>query len=147
LGRFINEDTYEGDITNPLSLNLYTYVKNNPLRYVDPTGHQDMVADGGGFWYPEAEPMDYSEPLHIKEYIDLMIIDPLKTLFSSKSSNPEKLWAASSFIPIGKVVSTGERVFVKLMVNSKEELSEVSSSVKWLFYKNIYLKQIWIGRI
>lgn len=39
MGRFINEDTYEGDIKNPLSLNLYTYVENNPLRYVDPTGH------------------------------------------------------------------------------------------------------------
>jgi RHS repeat-associated protein len=25
-GRFINEDTYEGEISNPLSLNLYTYV-------------------------------------------------------------------------------------------------------------------------
>lgn len=39
MGRFINKDTYEGDITNPLSLNLYTYVNNNPLIYFDPTGH------------------------------------------------------------------------------------------------------------
>jgi len=39
MGRFINEDTYEGQIDNPLSLNLYTYVHNNPLIYTDPTGH------------------------------------------------------------------------------------------------------------
>ncbi|MFE4568827.1 RHS repeat-associated core domain-containing protein [Paenibacillus chitinolyticus] len=39
IGRFINKDTYEGDINNPLSLNLYTYVWNNPLKFVDPTGH------------------------------------------------------------------------------------------------------------
>ncbi|WP_438498560.1 RHS repeat domain-containing protein, partial [Paenibacillus sp. IHBB 3054] len=39
IGRFINEDTYEGQIDNPLSLNLYTYVSNNPLIYTDPTGH------------------------------------------------------------------------------------------------------------
>lgn len=39
VGRFINEDTYEGDITNPLSQNFYTYVENNPLSYIDPTGH------------------------------------------------------------------------------------------------------------
>lgn len=39
MGRFINEDTYEGDISNPLTLNLYTYVANNPLKYKDPTGH------------------------------------------------------------------------------------------------------------
>ncbi|MBW4085753.1 RHS repeat domain-containing protein [Paenibacillus sp. S150] len=39
MGRFLNEDTVEGQIDNPLSLNLYTYVENNPLIYSDPTGH------------------------------------------------------------------------------------------------------------
>lgn len=46
MGRFINQDTYEGDITNPLSLNLYTYVHNNPLRYNDPTGHYCISSSG-----------------------------------------------------------------------------------------------------
>lgn len=45
-GRFITEDTYEGQITNPLSLNLYTYVLNNPLSYVDPTGHYCQSTNG-----------------------------------------------------------------------------------------------------
>ncbi|HHW35684.1 MAG TPA: RHS repeat-associated core domain-containing protein, partial [Bacillales bacterium] len=40
IGRFISEDAYKGEITNPLSLNLYIYVENNPLRYVDPTGYR-----------------------------------------------------------------------------------------------------------
>lgn len=35
----MNEDSYEGQLTNPLSLNLYTYTDNNPLRYIDPSGH------------------------------------------------------------------------------------------------------------
>jgi len=39
IGRFISKDSYEGKITNPLSLNLYTYCYNDPLGYVDPTGH------------------------------------------------------------------------------------------------------------
>ncbi|MFA9463426.1 MAG: RHS repeat-associated core domain-containing protein [Velocimicrobium sp.] len=39
LGRFINEDTYEGQINNPLSLNGYSYCSNNPLIYSDPSGH------------------------------------------------------------------------------------------------------------
>jgi RHS repeat-associated protein len=39
MGRFISEDTYEGQISNPLSLNLYTYAHNNPLLYIDPTGN------------------------------------------------------------------------------------------------------------
>ncbi|WP_134218332.1 RHS repeat-associated core domain-containing protein [Pelotomaculum sp. FP] len=39
IGRFISRDSYGGDITNPLSLNSYTYVENNPLGYIDPSGH------------------------------------------------------------------------------------------------------------
>ncbi|WP_059043802.1 RHS repeat-associated core domain-containing protein [Paenibacillus rubinfantis] len=38
--RFISKDTYEGSVTNPLSLNLYTYVANNSLRYFDLSGHR-----------------------------------------------------------------------------------------------------------
>ncbi|MEK4852832.1 RHS repeat-associated core domain-containing protein [Paenibacillus sp. FSL H7-0756] len=45
MGRFLNEDTYEGQITNPLSQNLYTYVHNNPLIYTDPTGHYTFKDD------------------------------------------------------------------------------------------------------
>jgi RHS repeat-associated protein len=39
IGRFINEDSLEGTVTNPLTLNVYSYVNNNPLMYVDPTGN------------------------------------------------------------------------------------------------------------
>ena len=51
--RFIQEDTYLGSRNDALSLNLYTYCKNSPIRYSDPTGHntqedykyqQDMFA-------------------------------------------------------------------------------------------------------
>ncbi|MFB6367738.1 RHS repeat-associated core domain-containing protein [Paenibacillus elgii] len=49
-GRFMNQDTYEGDISNPLSLNLYTYVHNNPLRYTDPSGHWVFGPDLGDIW-------------------------------------------------------------------------------------------------
>ncbi|MNO31387.1 tRNA3(Ser)-specific nuclease WapA precursor [compost metagenome] len=38
MGRFLNEDTVEGQINNPLTQNLYTYVGNNPLKYTDPSG-------------------------------------------------------------------------------------------------------------
>ena len=35
IGRFIQKDTYYGD-----GLNLYTYCANNPVKYVDPSGHE-----------------------------------------------------------------------------------------------------------
>jgi RHS repeat-associated protein len=39
LGRFISPDTLVPDPTDPQDLNRYTYAKNNPMRYTDPTGH------------------------------------------------------------------------------------------------------------
>ena len=39
IGRFISPDTIVPDLLDPQSLNRYSYVYNNPLRYTDPTGH------------------------------------------------------------------------------------------------------------
>ncbi|WP_375105172.1 hypothetical protein [Paenibacillus sp. RS8] len=43
MGRFLNEDTYEGQIDNPLTRSLYTYVINNPLIYTDQIGNMDEI--------------------------------------------------------------------------------------------------------
>jgi RHS repeat-associated protein len=40
LGRFLRpDDPGYADLANPQTWNLYAYASNNPLRYVDPTGH------------------------------------------------------------------------------------------------------------
>lgn len=44
-GRFFQEDTYLGDITDPLTLNRYAYTKNSPLNYVDPSGNTNVRTD------------------------------------------------------------------------------------------------------
>ncbi|MCL6457767.1 MAG: hypothetical protein K6T85_07155 [Gorillibacterium sp.] len=50
IARFMTEDTVQGELNNPLSLNLYTYVQNNPLRYLDPSGHVvKETGESGGF--------------------------------------------------------------------------------------------------
>jgi hypothetical protein len=39
-GRFTSPDFFGGRVVNPQTLNSYTYVRNNPLKYVDPTGYE-----------------------------------------------------------------------------------------------------------
>lgn len=51
IGRFVSEDSYRGKANDPLSLNLYTYCYNDPLKYADSNGHEPttltVVAVGG----------------------------------------------------------------------------------------------------
>jgi RHS repeat-associated protein len=46
LGRFASADTIVPSFANPQAFNRYTFVLNNPLRYIDPTGH-DPIPDQG----------------------------------------------------------------------------------------------------
>jgi RHS repeat-associated protein len=61
LGRFVQADILVPDPYNPQSLNRYSYVRNNPLKYIDPTGHEEgcpgtekfisvQTGDGGISW-------------------------------------------------------------------------------------------------
>ncbi|MHB1938324.1 MAG: RHS repeat-associated core domain-containing protein [Acidobacteriaceae bacterium] len=49
-GRWLSPDPYNGsyDITNPQSFNRYSYVMNNPLSFVDPTGLNQKGPGSGG---------------------------------------------------------------------------------------------------
>lgn len=42
LGRFVQPDTIVPSPGNPQSLNRYSYGLNNPVKYVDPTGHDPL---------------------------------------------------------------------------------------------------------
>ena len=48
LGIFLTEDIYRGEQDDPLSLNRYIYVKQNPLFYTDPTGNVPIPLITGG---------------------------------------------------------------------------------------------------
>ncbi len=45
LGRFLQADTVVPGAGNPQAYNRYSYVLNNPLRYIDPTGHENEASD------------------------------------------------------------------------------------------------------
>ncbi|MFA5354072.1 MAG: RHS repeat-associated core domain-containing protein, partial [Thermodesulfovibrionales bacterium] len=58
LGRFITADTIVPDPSDPQDLNRYSYCGNNPVNYVDPTGHEEMFIWMGG--YKDSSPSYYS---------------------------------------------------------------------------------------
>lgn len=47
--RFMQEDTYRGDPSDPLSLNLYVYCANNPIIFWDPRGYAYCGTDYNDF--------------------------------------------------------------------------------------------------
>ena len=42
-GRFISQDTYQGDINDPVSLHKYLYANANPVTYSDPSGYKSVA--------------------------------------------------------------------------------------------------------
>ena len=68
LGRFTSPDPIIPNVLDPQAFNRYAYVRNNPLRYVDPTGYAwddwldwgpwDVPGFGDGYWNPPAGPID-----------------------------------------------------------------------------------------
>jgi RHS repeat-associated protein len=59
IGRFISPDTLVCVPSNPQSLNRYSYVINNPLKYTDPSGLDYVVALGSGQEINSEADLDY----------------------------------------------------------------------------------------
>jgi RHS repeat-associated protein len=57
MGRFMKPDDAGADLNlnNPQSMNLYAYVRNNPLRYTDPTGHTCQTNSSDGTTYDDGD--------------------------------------------------------------------------------------------
>jgi hypothetical protein len=77
LGRFASADTLVPDPTNPQQFNRFSYVLNNPLKYIDPTGHCTNNYDEGS--------NELTSCLHL---INLLEADRYKPLIGE---NPEEV--------------------------------------------------------
>ncbi len=72
IGRFVTADSMVPDPFNPQSLNRYSYCLNNPVKYIDPTGHwfdgvesdpSDYDVDyGGNSWGTHVDDFDGDDP-------------------------------------------------------------------------------------
>jgi RHS repeat-associated protein len=56
IGRFISADSVTGNPASPMTLNRYSYVLNNPYKYVDPTGNYSVMPS---IWGPEGGPLQW----------------------------------------------------------------------------------------
>ena len=54
IGRFISPDTIIPDPADSQSFNRYAYVNNNPLNYIDPSGHEPCDNGNWGDCQPES---------------------------------------------------------------------------------------------
>jgi RHS repeat-associated protein len=54
LGRFISADTLVPNPDNPQDFNRYAYVRNTPLKFIDPTGHYAALEDNDYWFWPPA---------------------------------------------------------------------------------------------
>jgi RHS repeat-associated protein len=80
-GRFTTPDSSAFlDPTNPQSLNLYAYAYNNPLRWVDPTGHDDEC--------PADAKSDICETVIGKKPPDISLLGLQLSLMPSPFENP-----------------------------------------------------------
>jgi len=62
LGRFAQPDSIVPQPGNPQSLNRYSYCRNNPLKYIDPSGHREIIGDDDNGNYVYMPPPDVAVP-------------------------------------------------------------------------------------
>lgn len=117
MGRFINEDSNEGQVDNPLTLNLYTYVYNNPLKYTDPTGNVAcgisnsyganycrQIVGTAEHYLKMATDGVYRGSMAVA---DFAVLDDVNTLFDPDASAIDKSLAGLGFVPGAKVFKGG----------------------------------------
>ncbi|MEK6954231.1 MAG: RHS repeat-associated core domain-containing protein [Candidatus Micrarchaeota archaeon] len=51
IGRFVSADSLPGKAAIPQTFNRYSYVSNNPLKYIDPSGRQQKSAQNNVYFY------------------------------------------------------------------------------------------------
>lgn len=119
-GRFISRDSFAGRRFDPLSLNLYTYCGNNPLRYVDPSGHSYATL-------PDGRRMSMNSPADVKRY------NELKSGKATSSQVKTTTAPASKSTPITGGLSTTTTVITTYTTTQTEEefYAKQNKSTNW----------------
>jgi RHS repeat-associated protein len=105
-GRFTSAD--DADMTNhgPRTLNLYAYVQNNPLRYLDPTGRMWWAPWGAPDTDGEEDPQNGLAGVTQKEALDDDVIyDPGENKVKAKKGKRPLIREIMDVSPKGDIMS------------------------------------------
>ncbi|HZG73199.1 MAG TPA: colicin E5-related ribonuclease [Chondromyces sp.] len=127
------EDTYKGQVDNPLTLNRYTYTHNNPLRYWDPSGNAVEIGGPSGYGKNPINPWVNGFLLGYPEQVQ-KVIDTEPFTAENLAANAELFF---SLIPAAKFEQEGAVLLSKggnEVINIFKGKSSVSSYEGQFFY-------------
>ena len=106
LRRFISADTIVPDPFNPQTLNRYSYCENNPLKYIDPSGHYhpDQLTEWG---INKKDMWDYDRATGTSVMYDLLVAaeDGDKIRWEGPHASSDKAWTFGDIYPYDKRTS------------------------------------------
>lgn len=120
MGRFINEDPFEGRYDDLLNLNLYAYCSNNPVMFIDPSGniaitnkYEDSTFDGIP---PDVIPPDNNKAVRNPDYYAISInigikSDILGSIFSYSNQVTIDCYGNMYLASIGEGAGTSTKIF------------------------------------
>ena len=164
IGRFTQEDPYRGD-----GLNLYVYVSNNPLRYVDPSGYckddgnllyekvlnivssydaQNILQEGLKYylsaWIGEIKGL-YDFGYGSFELIWSMISDPVETIIKPAIENLIALTPGLGITNIGRTIKT--KKINELIQTSQSIISSIDNAVNKFIESDSYHKTAYVSEV
>jgi len=95
--QFIQPDTLTQNIYDPQALNHYAYVRNNPYKYVDPTGNEPVLAQIGSYEIMYNQIVSFENNLR-ENNPSLTASQTLSSLASFSGSSNSKFGGAEGFL-------------------------------------------------
>lgn len=118
-GRFNSRDTFAGRSGDPLSLNLYTYCKNNPVKFIDPSGHDTVEAAAFAAKNPR--------PTKVNSPGDAKILKQWDDKYNRLLNSPPSVNSASD---AAMYTSLRKEVTVLPKINSQSDVKAYATEIK-----------------
>ena len=124
-GRFISRDSFAGRRADPLSLNLYTYCRNNPIRFIDPSGHDALAAAEFVYYNPRPSSVNSAHDARLMNEWNNEFKNALNSSVIINSAGDAALYEKATSTPSFKVNSASD---AKILENQKKFYNAVKNS-------------------